>query len=124
MRFVVDYTVDEINRIIGEKMFPGMDIKVEYVIEELFNPGDPGRNEVTSVRVSFDGAKPDGGMTREHLVKIIQRMSEVRDLHRHNASGDNKDFNDGAAHGINEFLSVIQEIFGEIPELPPSVDRY
>ena len=54
----VDYPVTEINRIIGEKMFPGREIKIEYVISEVnADPLDrfPGRNEVTSVRISFDG---------------------------------------------------------------------
>lgn len=61
----VDYPVTEINRIIGEKMFPGREIKIEYLISEVGgDPLDrfPGRNEVTNVRISFDGIPPLGGL--------------------------------------------------------------
>lgn len=55
---VVDYPVDEFNSLLKEKIFEGKDIKVEFVIKEVFaDPMDrfPGHNEVTRVRVSFNG---------------------------------------------------------------------
>jgi len=59
----VDYPVGQINKIISEKLFSGLNVKIEYVIQEVnSDPMDrfPGRNEVTNVRISFDGTPPGG----------------------------------------------------------------
>jgi hypothetical protein len=55
---VVDYPVDEFKSLLKEKIFEGKEVKVEFVIQEVgADPMDrfPGHNEVTRVRVSFDG---------------------------------------------------------------------
>ena len=56
-----EFSVEEINQLIRDKIFDGKDIRIDYVIEEV--GADPldryrGHDEVTAVRVSYDGSPP------------------------------------------------------------------
>ncbi len=54
----VEYPVEEFKSLLKDKIFPGKEVNIEFVIEEV--GGHPmvglrGVDEVTKVRVSFDG---------------------------------------------------------------------
>lgn len=54
----VEYSVEEMKQLIASKFFPGKQVDINFVIQEVGgDPLDrfPGHNEVTSVRISFDG---------------------------------------------------------------------
>jgi hypothetical protein len=54
----VEYPVEELKQLIASKLFAGKEIDIKFVIQEV--GGDPldrfsGHNEVTSVRITFEG---------------------------------------------------------------------
>lgn len=57
----VEYSAEEMKQLIASNFFPGKQVDIKFVIQDVGGDrGDPldrfpGHNEVTSVRISFDG---------------------------------------------------------------------
>ncbi len=67
----VEYPVEELKQLIASKLFPGKQVDIKFVIQEVGgDPLDrfPGHNEVTSVKITFDGTPDANNMEINHAV--------------------------------------------------------
>lgn len=120
-----EFSVEEINNLIREKIFEGKDIRIDYVIQEV--DGDPldryrGRDEVTAVRVTCDGSPQLPGSLKpasDERPALVQIATERR--RQIESEGWNRFHDDKHTNGE---MAVAASCYAMPPEIGMRAERW